>query len=588
MSQVTTRFIKDNAVTGEKILLENNEALRAKNSSGQNFEILKVDGSNVIQLLSLPQVALDPTSGADLVRKSYLDSAIAASSDTLTLTIGSLQQAIESEETRATSAEAALQLAIDAEVSRALLAESVLAQDILSKVDASSIGIAGGIAPLNEHGQIPLSMLPEIQVPVDSVNGQTGNVVLSTADVSESGDFRYFTAGREQTLTNYADSLISTESSERQYQDGLIRSEFATADDLVRGEFAAADSSTLSSAQSYTDSEISTLVTSQKGQANGFASLDVSGKLNVSQLPDLAITDVFVVQELSDRDALNSSVQSGDVVKVVADHTASDGVTMLPRTYIRAIDGSNVGYWVPLETESDVDSVNGKVGHIVLETSDIQESADGPLYFTESRAKAAVVIDSVMGGETDQAPSVASTKAYVDSVFAGINAISETIRSEFQAADLALQTMIQLEETARIAAIQTEMGERISGDMALQSAIDQEIAARQSQGLQIINESSAYVDSKFATLRKMQIQKRQTFDMTGQPLTHVSVESPIVGEPWLMIDGTMLEPSLDYTFSEGSTVINFAGEMLPGGATALVQEDRVIVFYMTEVSPTLN
>lgn len=155
-------------------------------------------------------------------------------------------------------------------------------------------------------------------------------------------------------------------------------------------------------------------------------------------------------------------------------------------------------------------------------------------------------------------------------------------------ADLILQQMIEAEQSARIAAIQIEMGERISGDMALQSAIDQESLARQNQGVQILSDSAAYVDSRFSTLRKMQIQKRQTFDMTGQPLTHVSVESPIVGEPWLMIDGTMLEPSVDYTFSEGSTVINFAGEMLPGGATALVQEDRVIVFYMTEVSPTLN
>jgi hypothetical protein len=88
---------------------------------------------------------------------------------------------------------------------------------------------------------------------------------------------------------------------------------------------------------------------SEKGQADGYASLDSTGKLPTSQLPDLAITDTFVVADEAGRLALD--VQRGDVAVQ----------TDTGETYILAGDDpSDDGDWVLLaEPGASVRSVSG-------------------------------------------------------------------------------------------------------------------------------------------------------------------------------------------------------------------------------------
>jgi len=62
-------------------------------------------------------------------------------------------------------------------------------------------------------------------------------------------------------------------------------------------------------------------------------------------------------------------------------------------------------------SSSPVLSVNTKTGIVTLTTSDIGEGTN--LYFTEERAKSAVVLNSLAGTQIDQAPSVSAVKAYV-------------------------------------------------------------------------------------------------------------------------------------------------------------------------------
>jgi hypothetical protein len=100
-------------------------------------------------------------------------------------------------------------------------------------------------------------------------------------------------------------------------------------------------------------------VTDVLGQPSGIATLDVNGKLESSQVPAIAITDVFVVADIAARDAL-TGVEEGDVAKVL------DAGAGLPKTYI--YDGSA---WVEIESGSDVDTVNGQTGTVVLESDDI-------------------------------------------------------------------------------------------------------------------------------------------------------------------------------------------------------------------------
>jgi hypothetical protein len=72
----------------------------------------------------------------------------------------------------------------------------------------------------------------------------------------------------------------------------------------------------------------------------------------------------------------------------------------------------NGSVWQKAPMSEGVISVNTKSGIVVLNTDDIQESGTPTnKYFTDSRAKAAAVVNSLSGSQTDQAPSVSAVKA---------------------------------------------------------------------------------------------------------------------------------------------------------------------------------
>jgi len=154
------------------------------------------------------------------------------------------------------------------------------------------------------------------------------------------------------------------------------------------------------------------------------ALFDQNQKLKFEYVPAIAISDIYVVQNIAARDAL--TVEEGDVAKVIEAVQASDGAWM-PRTYIYAVDNASmIGSWVEITSEGDVMSVAGKHGHVTLDTGDVSEKVDGPLYFTDARAKSAAVVDSIMGGEHDQAPSAHAAKAYIDSEVTSAKAYTDS------------------------------------------------------------------------------------------------------------------------------------------------------------------
>lgn len=89
--------------------------------------------------------------------------------------------------------------------------------------------------------------------------------------------------------------------------------------------------------------------TSEKNQANGYVGLNSNTKIDRTYLPELAITDVFVVADITARDALvigtaQGEVQEGDVA-VVTDASADPEVPSGSASYI--YDGSG---WVLMGT----------------------------------------------------------------------------------------------------------------------------------------------------------------------------------------------------------------------------------------------
>ena len=134
-----------------------------------------------------------------------------------------------------------------------------------------------------------------------------------------------------------------------------------------------------------------------KGQASGLAELDGSGLIPSAQIPAIAITQVDVVADIPARDALTPQV--GDVAKV----TDSDG-SGNPQTYIW--DGTT---WIDIQETSNVISVNGSTGVVVLDTDDISEATN--LYYTEVRvaANSAVAANTSKISYTDAAAVALNT-----------------------------------------------------------------------------------------------------------------------------------------------------------------------------------
>lgn len=79
MAQIIKKFIADDSVADEKIRLDNNAYLKARNAADSgNVNLLKVNASDVIEFASLPQSSGTPSTGNDLTNKTYVDAQVSA------------------------------------------------------------------------------------------------------------------------------------------------------------------------------------------------------------------------------------------------------------------------------------------------------------------------------------------------------------------------------------------------------------------------------------------------------------------------------------------------------------------------------
>ena len=156
----------------------------------------------------------------------------------------------------------------------------------------------------------------------------------------------------------------------------------------------------------YTDTDADARITLQKGANNGICELDANGLVPTNHLPPLAITDVHVVADATERNALVA--QEGDVA-IQTDDSSS-----------WIYDGSA---WVAFGVSGAVVSVNGQTGTVSLDTDDISEGSSNK-YFTDTLARTAAVVNSTSGTETNQAPSVAAMKSYVLANAGAVNSVN--------------------------------------------------------------------------------------------------------------------------------------------------------------------
>ena len=129
---------------------------------------------------------------------------------------------------------------------------------------------------------------------------------------------------------------------------------------------------------------------SEKGSANGVATLDSGGKVPVSQLPNsiMEYQGTFDPTGLGTPILSNGTGNTGDVYRVTVAGSYNFGggaITFDVGDY--AIYNSS-GIWEKADTTDAVSSVNGQTGAVSLTTTNISEGSN--LYFTDERAQDAV------------------------------------------------------------------------------------------------------------------------------------------------------------------------------------------------------
>jgi hypothetical protein len=219
---------------------------------------------------------------------------------------------------------------------------------------------------------------------VSSVAGKTGAVTLAKADV-----------GLDQ-VDNTSDVNKPVSSA----QQTAIASAQATA---------------ITTSEAYTDTQIATVVPlSQKGLANGVASLDGGGKVPVAQLPASLMQYLGTWNASTNTPTLtNGSGVAGTVYNVTVAGNALGENWMVGDWAIY-----NGSVWERSPNADDIVSVNGKTGSIVLKTDDISEGTSN-LYFTVSR-----VLGSILTGLSTASSAVITA---TDSVLTALGKLQAQI-----------------------------------------------------------------------------------------------------------------------------------------------------------------
>lgn len=271
------------------------------------------------------------------------------------------------------------------------------------------------------------------QAPVQDVNGQTGNVIVTKTDVGLGSVPNVDATDADNGVVDPVPNLLPLGGSTQQaiealqtnidninagtpthnsltgLQGGTIN-EFYHLTQIEYTLLTTGDASSLHNHDTqyytkilldggqldnryYTETEVNSLLngkenSANKGQVNGYASLDSSGKVPSSQIPAIAISEIFTVNNITARDALiigpnPGEVQTGDIA-IVTDASADPEILTGGATYI--YDGTA---WKLMKTpDGNVLSVNGQTGVVVLTTSNIAEGTNQ--YFSNERAQDAV------------------------------------------------------------------------------------------------------------------------------------------------------------------------------------------------------
>lgn len=498
---IKKKFIGADQVDQAKVLLDNNSALRAKNAAGTAVELIKLDGSDVLKLLKLPQVSNDPSSGDDLVRKSFLDGQISSAQTGLESLIDGVASDLSAEVSRATAAEEALDGRLD------------IVEPKVTTLEGEMDAVEGRATSLEGRMSTAEGEIDTLQSEMDAVEGR-----MSTAE----GDISSL-EGRMDS----AESSLATKA-----------------------------------ATSYVDSQLALKVDSSE-VGSSIAQL-VNGKLPISQTPAIAITEVSVVETIAQRDALvigsgDGEIQEGDVCVVSGEaksyiYTGSSWQELLHPAYDPAgvqaqIDGLDSRLDI---AESDIDSLEGRMstaegdiesleGRMSTAETDINNLETDLATEQTARESADDALDSRLdiiegSGEGSVAKAEQDAKDYADSLMSTEQAARES-------ADNALDSRLDVLEGSGAGSvakaqsdaqsyadglISTEQSARIAGDEALDARLDVLEGSGEGSVAKAEQDAKDYADSAIAALTTSDIEEGSNLYFTEARAQQAVVEDAIV------------------------------------------------------------
>ena len=180
----------------------------------------------------------------------------------------------------------------------------------------------------------------------------------------------------------------------------------------------------LATATTSTDAINKDYVDSKIGAADGIASLDAGGKVPASELPDIAISDTFVV--VSEAAMLALTAEVGDIAVR----------TDVNKTFILKTAGASIlANWQELLTPTDaVTSVDGQTGVVDLSGEYVNVTGD------TMSGNLAMGTNKITGLGTPTVSTDAATKDYVDTAAIAPSNLTGVITSVGPATSIASQT----------------------------------------------------------------------------------------------------------------------------------------------------
>ena len=546
MSQIRKGFIAANAIDGSKLKLLNNEAIRAAQADGADVELMKLDGSNVLQFLKMPQVSADPSQGNDVARKSYVDAQVSAAGDSAAAGLASEQAARE-------SADSGLQSAIDTEKGR---------------IDAI---LSAATADADSFAEI-VNLINSVDTESDSAFGSY--VISNNAALAQESADR--AAGDAGLASDVAD-----EASARQ-----------AADTALQGNL---------------DQEVSDRQAAVSGEASARQSADAGLQSQIDALD--SGSSAGLAQEVADRQAADSAEQAAREAADSAETSARQAADAAEQSAREAADSAEAAARqsadATLQGNIDSEAASRQAADTTLQGNIDTEKARIDAILTASSADKdsfAEIVNLINSVDTENdsafgsyvvsnnaalAQEVSDRQAAVSAEESARQAADSAETAARQAADTSLQGEVDAVESAlaqevsdRQAAVSAEQSARESADSAETAARQAADSAEQTAREAADSALDVRVDAIEAVTSR-----KEKFVLSSGDLSngYIDLANTCKLDSELVFVGSLYLHSGDhYTVSTAgsATRLTWAGDVAAAGPSELVAGDVVYVRYL--------